>query len=260
MIQDDNQHFIDSQASKGISHWPLLMATAATLALWYVPYSNYILYPLRLFVTFLHESGHALAGAATGLGVRSLHVNPDGSGVTWTGSSPFWDWLTISSGYVGTAIFGAALIQLLRFGKKIEAGKVTLYILSAFLMTVTLLWAHNPLDNPGKAPDLFTLPVGIALSVGLFALGKFTPRKVADFAAAFLAVQCGLNALGDLRILLHLTAGGFGDNDAVFMAQRYLLPSTIWALIWASLSIGILGTSLWTYVRGSRTVKTPVLA
>ena len=65
MIQDDNQHSIDSQASKGISHWPLLMATAATLALWYVPYSNYILYPLRLFVTFLHESGHALAGAAT---------------------------------------------------------------------------------------------------------------------------------------------------------------------------------------------------
>ena len=260
MNQDDNQLKLDSQAGKGISHWPLLLATLATLALWYLPYSNYILYPLRLFVTYLHESGHALAGVVTGLGVRSLHVSPDGSGVTWVGSSPIWDWLTISSGYVGTAVFGAALIQLLRFGKRIEAGKVTLYILSGFILAITLLWSHNPFDNPGKAPDFFTLPVGIALSAALFALGRFSPRKVADFAAAFLAVQCGLNALGDLRILLYLTTGGFGDNDAVFMSQKYLLPPTMWALIWASLSIGILGTSLWTYVRGSRTVKTPVLA
>ncbi len=233
------------------NHLPLLFATLVTLCLWYVPYSNYILYPLRLFVTFLHEGGHALAALVTGLGVQSLHVHPDGSGLTWTGSTPMWDWLILSSGYVGTAVFGAALLQLLRIKSRFESGRVALYLLSGFLLMISILWAHNPFNNPGGSPDFFTLPVGLSLSAILFLLGKFTPRNVADFIAAFLAVQCGLNAMGDLGILLHLTAAGSEHNDAAFMAKAYLLPAGLWALTWASLSLGILGTSLWTYVRGS---------
>src|SRR5438067_13926466 len=89
------------QTSSRPSAAPLIWATVVTLALWYLPFSNYLLYPLRLFVTFIHESGHAIAGMATGMGVESLHVRPDGSGVTWVGSSPIWDWLTLSGGYVG---------------------------------------------------------------------------------------------------------------------------------------------------------------
>ena len=260
MNQDEFALKNSSVSLKQGNHLPLLLATLATLCLWYVPYSAYILYPLRLFVTFLHESGHAMAGVVTGSPVQSLHVHPDGSGVTWVGSSPVWDWLTYSSGYVGTAVFGAALIQLLRFKHKFESGRVTLYLLSAYLLTISLLWAHNPFDNPGGAPDFFTLPVGVALSATLFAIGKFAPRGVADFIAAFLAVQCGLNAIGDLGILLHLTAAGSEHNDAAFMAKRYLLPASLWALTWASISVGILGTSLWTYLRGSGATPTPEMA
>jgi hypothetical protein len=62
-------------------------------------------------------------------------------------------------------------------------------------------------------------------------------------------VQCGLNALGDLRTLLYLTSGGFGDNDAVFMTRHYLLTPTIWALMWAAIAVVVLGASLWVYLR-----------
>jgi hypothetical protein len=229
---------------------PLLWATVVTLALWFVPYSNYLLYPLRLFVTFIHESGHAMAGLLTGLGVASLHVRPDGSGVTWVGESPVWDWLTLSGGYVGAAIFGALLLQASRLGRAAERGKLALYGASAYILLATVLWARNPFNNPGSfTPDFFTPIVGVVLAACLFCLARMASPRLAEFTASFLAVQCGLNALGDLRTLLYLTSGGFGDNDAVFMAQHYLISPVVWALVWAAIAVVVLGASLWSYLR-----------
>ena len=238
---------------------PLLWATVITLALWYVPYSNYLLYPLRLFVTYIHESGHAIAGMAAGLRVASLHVRPDGSGVTWVGTSPIWDWLTISGGYVGAAIFGAFLLQASRIGRAASRGKIALYGASAYILLTTVLWARNPFDNPGSpTPDFFTPVVGVALAACLFCLARLASPRWAEFAASFLAVQCGMNALADLRTLLYLTSGGFGDNDAVFMAQHYPAPPVAWALIWATMAATVLGASLWSYFRTPVNRPSPV--
>ena len=232
---------------------PLLWATLVTLALWYVPYSNYLLYPLRLFVTFIHESGHALAGMIAGVGVSSLHVHPEGSGVTWVGESVVWDWLTISGGYVGAAIFGALLLQASRIGGAEKRGKIALYGAAAYLLLVTVLWARNPFNNPGSlAPDFFTPVVGVLLAGALFCIASLASPRWAEFVASFLAVQCGLNALGDLRTLLYLTSGGFGDNDAVFMSRHYLIAPVVWALVWAAIATIVLGASLWSYLRGPR--------
>ena len=211
---------IASPASERTNSAPLLWATVVTLGLWFLPYSNFLLYPLRIFVTFIHESGHALAGVLTGVGVGSLHVHPEGSGVTWVGQSVVWDWVTISGGYVGAAVFGALLLQASRAGNSATRGKIALYGASAYILVVTLLWAHNPFINPNSAtPDFFTPVAGVLLSVLLFGLARIAPPRWAVFAASFLAVQCGLNALGDLRTLFYLTTTGFGDNDAVFMAR-----------------------------------------
>jgi Peptidase M50B-like len=241
------------QSSRRPGAAPLIWATLVTLALWFVPYSNYLLYPLRLFVTFIHESGHAMAGLITGLGVASLHVRPDASGVTWVGESPIWDWLTLSGGYVGAALFGALLLQAARIGTPRSRGRVALYGASAYILLATVLWAHNPFNNPGSVtPDFFTPIVGVALAAILFAIARLATPRWAEFAASFLAVQCGLNALGDLRTLLYLTSGGFGDNDAVFMARHYLVPAPVWALLWAAIAIALLGASLWSYLRAPR--------
>jgi len=239
---------------------PLLWATVATLVLWYLPFSNYLLYPLRLFVTFVHESGHAIAGTISGMGVSSLHVSPDGSGVTWVGESVVWDWLTISGGYIGAAIFGAHFLQASRMGSPEKRGKIALYVASAYILLVTALWAHNPFNNPhGIGPDFFTPIVGVALAAGLFFLARAASPAWAEFAASFLAVQCGLNALGDLRTLLYLTSGGFGDNDAVFMTQHYFITPIFWALLWAVIAVCMLGASLLVYLKSPRalTAKFP---
>ncbi len=233
----------------------LFLATLITVGLWFVPYSDYVLYPLRLFVTFIHESGHAMAALLTGGGVDSLHVSPAGSGVTWVRVSPLWAWVSLSGGYVGAALFGAVLLQVGRLTRWRNAGRSALYAAAFYILGITLLWAHNPFNNPqngithGGAPDFFTFLAGVCLFLLLFALARLSSPRIATFLAAFLAVQCSLNALVDLRTLLFITTNNLGDNDAVFMSQHYLLPPTFWALLWAGMAVTAIGVSLWIYSR-----------
>lgn len=258
-MQNDYRNF--NESARGGSAAPsdnrglLLLATLMTVGLFFVPYSDYLLYPLRLFVTFVHESGHAVAALLTGGSVASLHVSPNGSGVTWTRDSPLLHWVTLSGGYVGSALFGALLLQTGRLTRWRNAGRTTLYAAAFYILGVTLLWAHNPFNNPGNsitggaAPDFFTPLAGGCLFALLFALAKLSSPRVANFLAAFLAVQCSMNALVDLRDLLYITSNHLGDNDAVFMARQYALPPTFWALLWAGISGTLILMSLWSYNR-----------
>ena len=65
--------------------WLLLIATVVAVALWFIPYGSYVVYPIRLFVTFIHESSHALIAVLTGGSVQSLTIAVDGSGLTYSG-------------------------------------------------------------------------------------------------------------------------------------------------------------------------------
>jgi hypothetical protein len=119
-------------------------------------------------------------------------------------------------------------------------------MIGAYIALVTLLWANNPFDN------LFTLVTGITLSVLFFIGAAKLSAKAAGFLVSFLAVQCCLNAIGDLRILLYLTSEMPGqDNDAVFMYQHYHMSPTFWAVLWGISAIAILSLSLWSYLRAT---------
>src|SRR5436305_7765037 len=102
----------------------LLAAAALSILLWYVPFAWVLSYPFKLFVTFIHEGGHALAAVLTGNSVRSLSVNIDTSGLTETMVAPggFFSQLFISSaGYLSAIGFGALLLWLVRHRVKARA-------------------------------------------------------------------------------------------------------------------------------------------
>ena len=81
----------------------LLIATTISVLLWFIPFAEVLTYPFRLFVTFIHEGGHALATLATLGDVEQVvvpepeHRGPaevgdrlgvdvtDGCPMTWTG-------------------------------------------------------------------------------------------------------------------------------------------------------------------------------
>src|SRR4051794_5036743 len=91
----------------------LLVAAALSIALWFIPFAEILTYPFRIFVTFIHEGGHALAAVLTGNSVSSLTIAMDGSGETYaTNGGLFSQMLISSAGYLGAMSFGALLLIL----------------------------------------------------------------------------------------------------------------------------------------------------
>src|SRR6266508_61929 len=93
----------------------LLIAAAISVALWFVPFAEILSYPFRIFVTFIHEGGHALAALLTGNSVQGLSIAMNASGETYTTQGGTFSQMFVSSaGYLGAMTFGALLLILIR--------------------------------------------------------------------------------------------------------------------------------------------------
>jgi Peptidase M50B-like len=228
----------------------LLAAAALSLALWFIPYAWVLTYPFQLFVTFIHEGGHALAAVLTGNSVRSLSVALDTSGLTETltpAEGGFFSKMLISSaGYIGAIAFGALLLWLVRL--KVKA-RVVLVGSAVVIAALTAVFGFLvPLTNLSFSP--FTIVAGAAITAGLLAAAKFLGPAARNFLVSFLAVQCVLDALFNLRDLLFLSMATDAHTDAGNMAALTGVPSIFWALFWIAVSLVILSLVLRAYVAG----------
>jgi hypothetical protein len=224
----------------------LLFAAALSVALWFIPYASLLTYPFRLFVTFIHEGGHALAAVLTNNSVRSLSVNIDTSGLTETLVAPggFFSQTFISSaGYLGAISFGALLLWLIRHRVKARA------LLAGSALVVLALTAvfgfFVPLTDFSLQP--FTVVAGLVISAGLLLSARYLPLRAANFLVGFLAVQCVLNAIFDLKDLALLSLTSNARTDAGNMAAATHIPAIIWALVWAAIGFLIVSFALRAY-------------
>jgi hypothetical protein len=96
----------------------------------------------------------------------------------------------------------------------------------------------------------FTILAGTLLSLGLVAVARYARPRVATFLVSFLAVQCVLNALLDLKTVLFMSSpfGPSVPTDAVNMANATHIPALIWSVIWIGLAVGILAVTMRLYV------------
>src|ERR1044072_7040964 len=232
----------------------LLIAATISVVLWFIPYAEFLTYPFRIFVTFIHEGGHALAALLTGNSVRSLAVHINGEGLTTsTGTGGIISRIFVSSaGYLGSMAFGALLLILIR---KAVAARLVLLASGIYVFVMTLIFGFmTPIfsfDNWSGIP--FTLFAGTLIAAGLVLIARFASARVATFFVSFLAVQCVLNALFDLKDLFFLSSPFEPEvqhTDALNMAQATGIPAIFWAGIWIALAFVILWFAMRLYVAG----------
>lgn len=230
----------------------LLAAAAISIVLWFIPYAELLTYPFRIFVTFIHEGGHALAALITGNSVQSLTVAMNASGETYTTRGGMFSQILVSSaGYIGSMTFGALLLVLIR---KAVAARIVLLGSAVFILALTGIYGFfKPIFNGVAWSGIpFTVTAGVLLSVGLIAIARFASARVAAFFVSFLAVQCILNALIDLKTVFFLSSpfGATAPTDAVNMAAATGVPAFFWALMWIVLAFVILWIAMRLYVEG----------
>lgn len=230
----------------------LLIAAVISIAIWFVPYAEILSYPFRIFVTFIHEGGHAIAAVLTGNSVQSLSVAMNGSGETYTTQGGWLSQMVVSSaGYLGSMTFGALLLVLIR---RAVAARIVLLGSALLVLALTVIFAVVKPLMAGAWLSLsglpFTVLAGIVLSAGLFAVARFASGRVATFVVSLLAVQCVLNALLDLKTVFFLSSpfATAVPTDAVNMYNATGVPSIFWAGLWITVSVLILVVAVKQYV------------
>jgi hypothetical protein len=196
---------LSSRRPIGIWLWA---AVVLSLVVSLTPWAQFLLYPFKLFTTWVHECGHALMTILVGGRVARG--------------------LVASSGYLGAAVVGCLLMAATRVEKRAPAILLGLGVCMLFTLA---LWMRN----------LFGFGVVLAWGVALVALARKGMGNAPRFLLSLLAIQVALNSVYDIRVLFLIDRG---QSDAATMARLFLLPSWMWATAWMLMSVAMLGATL----------------
>ena len=219
-------------AGRPVSERNLFLALLAILVLWNVPYGWAVLYPFKLFATWLHELSHGLVMLLTGAGLDRLQIFRDTSGLAQPdrGVSALAQGFISSAGYLGTATFGALFLVT---GGTARRSRFVLLGIGIALAVSAALWVRNP----------FGLVAVLALAVTFAVLARFGGDAVVSFVLQFVAAQSCINAVLDIRVLfgsvMMIDGQPAGRSDADTMAQIVGGPPLAWAFVWLIYSFAL---------------------
>lgn len=206
-------------------------AVAVSLAVSLTPWAEILLYPFKLFTTWVHECGHAVATLLVGGRVSSITIARDTSGLTLSliPAGRIAGGIVASAGYLGAATMGCLLMAATRVERWAH---VILLGIGVFMLVSLILWMRN----------LFGAAVVLIWGVALIVIARHGMTHAARFLLSLVAIQVALNSVYDIRVLFHIDRGA---SDARTMQQLFLLPSWLWATLWMLVSVAMLGGTLW---------------
>lgn len=224
----------------------LMISAIATLALYVIPFGDFIAYPLLLISTVFHELGHGFTALLVGGGFSKLEIYANGGGLAYTtehgGAASA---AVIAGGLVGPAI-GAMLCFVA--ARRPLAARISLAAIGAVLVAAEILYVRT-------AFGLVFVAALAAVCLGIAARAK---TQTSQLALGFLAVQLALSVFSRGGYLFTKTAGGLGDNVSDVAQMAEVLGGTywMWGLVCGAISIVCLVAGGWLMVRGGR--RTPV--
>jgi hypothetical protein len=239
----------------------VLVAAGVSLFFW----DTLPLYPFRLLVTLMHETGHALAAKLVGGDVASVTISPTAGGLTqYSAPQSFWrPIVTGSAGYVGSAISGAVLLAA---AGRMRTGKVLLWGLVGWMVIVAVLWV--PLFAPAvgggaalasgysQSDGMFTLAFIVGTSIAFGLVATFAPVWIRRLLIVFVATLSCLAALQDIKGLF-----GYGlersSSDADAMSRLTHVPAAVWAALWMVMAVFAITLGLRSMLKQRRRFSAP---
>lgn len=232
----------------------MVVLVGVTTAVWFVFSSSWVLLPIRLLVTLVHEAGHAVALELLGGDVQYVIINEHGGGLT-SGRLPAptssLDQVIVSSaGYLGTAVVGGLLLEA---STRLRRGRIGTVALAVVVVAIGLAWVPWSVEpdafsaaatGSSTGDGRFTILVCCLAVVALAGLAWQPIVRLRTGAVAVLATAFCLASIDDLRFVLDLSSRG-GHSDAAAAAAVTSLSSWMWAAIWLVMGAAACGLGLW---------------
>lgn len=203
--------------------WILLLIFIISTFLWYIPYAGIILYPFKLFATFVHEFGHAITAIITGGSVHNLKINLDGSGLTTTSGGI--EFIILSGGYLGSTLVGALLL-ILGSSEDEKITKISLISILVIMIAAMIFFVR----------DIFTFITTLLFIGMIIGIIIKATQTVNNLFLNFLAMQCCFYSLYNIKVVFGLSIARHGQNDAAMLQELTFIPAPIWAIVWLVLS------------------------
>ena len=209
--------------------WVLVAALVVLGVLYNVPYGAYLVYPLKLFSTWIHEMSHGLAAILVGGRFDHLILRADTSGLAMTAmpEGRLARGFVASAGYLGTTLAGALMVAS---QPSRRAARLTLMALALALLVSVVLWVRS----------VFGAFACLLMGAALLWLAR---RPTSGWHAGFLQLlgaQTCIQAVLNIRTLYSVD----GHPDAQSLASLFFLPAWFWATLWMALSLVVLYLAL----------------
>lgn len=209
----------------------LLLIFIAIGFLW----NTVFVYPLKIFVVFMHEVSHGLAAVATGGSIVEIQINPQQGGHALTqGGSRFW---TLTAGYLGSLLWGGLILLL---AARTRLDKAISILIGIGMVAISI----------GFGESTFTYLFGIGFGVVLVAIGFYLPEVINDWVLRIIGVTSCLYAILDIKSDVldrtHLR------SDARMLSELTGIATEIWGVLWILIAIGLTGWFL--YLSGKTAV------
>ena len=202
---------------------------ATVWLLWDTP----AIYPLKIFVVMLHEISHGIASLATGGTIEKIVLDPQQGGACHCGGGNAF--LTLSAGYLGSLLWGVALLGLA--GTKRVSNHVLLTVVGGLVVLLTALYVRNGFGL------LFGLGFGTVLVLAGRKLGAGASKVVLTALGLTSCLYAILDIKSDVLDRPHL------QSDAAMLAEITPLSTTAWGVVWIGVAVIVSGV---VFVRAYR--------
>jgi len=196
---------------------------AALWLLWDTP----AIYPLKIFVVMLHEISHGIASLATGGTIDRIVLDPRQGGACHCGGGNAF--LTLSAGYLGSLLWGVALLALA--GARRISNATLLTVIGGLVVLLTALYVRNGFGL------LFGLGFGSALLIAGRKLGPLASKVVLTTLGLTSCLYAILDIKSDVLDRPHL------QSDAAMLAEITPLSTTAWGAVWIGVAVIVSGVA-----------------
>ena len=180
-----------------------------------------LIYPLKVFVVFLHEVSHAVAAVATGGTVERIVLDRYQGGAAFTrGGNPF---LTLSAGYLGSLLWGA-LFVILAFSRRLRPRWI-MGAVGVFMILLTLFLVRS----------WFGFGFGLAFGAGLLAVARYLAAGWNRALLLGLGLTSCLYAILDIKS--DILERSHLPSDAAMLSQMTGIPTAVWGFVWIGLAL-----------------------